>query len=218
MSKITKQNIGQICYVVKYSPLSAEGVITRTVIENVSLDSTKIKVKNNKSNSYSEWGHDHVALNHEDLMATLTQLKNEYGDVMIPSSSGCLSHDVVFCADKLIQDEYGDMHTAKIHNNQEFQVKVPYGSRAPEFPGPEGVINHLYQAWGDSALIRKYTMDKATDNWEQCPHCGSNNTAYDEIDGGGEYERLEHMYCGDCDCEWTNVYKPAKRKERYVTN
>lgn len=218
MRKITKQNIGQICYAVAYNHITAEGVIRRTVIENVSLDGTKIKVKNNNMCGSSEYGPDRIALTYEDLMSTLTQLKNEHGDVMVPSSNGYMPYAVGFCADKLIQDEYGDMHTAKDHDNCDFQVKVPYGGRTPEFPGPEGVINHLYQAWGDSALILKYNMDKATDDWKQCPHCGGSNTAYDEVDGGGDYERLEHMYCGDCDCEWTNVYEPAKRKERYLTN
>ena len=218
MSKITKQNIGQICYAVKYSDIFAEGVIRRTVIENVSLDGTKIKVKNNNMCGSSVYDPDHVALNYEDLMSTLTQLKNEYGDVMVPSSKGYMSYAVGFCVDNLIKDEYGDMHTAKDHDNCDFQVKVPYGGRIPEFPGPEGVINYLYQVWGDSALIRKHNMDKATDNWEQCPHCGGNCTEYEEVDGGGDYERLEHMSCYDCGCEWTNVYEPAKRKERYLTN
>jgi formate dehydrogenase maturation protein FdhE len=123
-----------------------------------------------------------------------------------------------FVVDELITDKYGDRRTSKSHSNDSFNIKFPYGSSVNHVMEPADIVKYLLHLWGDSALILKYNMDKATDNWEQCPHCGSNNTDYEETEGGGDHERFEYMSCRDCDCNWTNVYDPAKRKERYLDN
>ena len=216
MDKFTKNDIGKKVYFVNTKYINADGAvyINLGVIENVSVNGGYAKVLFFKDTEPEEHETSLLAKSYEGLKSIFEKLVKEDSSRKLMAYRRTLDSKCVCIADTQKTDKYGDttFYRNKTVNGKPITWKYGTSTDIGLMTVDEVctfINEHFKYPFGDI-----YTMDKATDDWWMCPHCGSSDTDIDGEYGGGDEKFTEHYSCRKCNCRWENIYDQAPRLER----
>lgn len=217
MDKFTKEDIGKPVYFIEFNQ-DRTGYVGTATIENVSIAGDKVRIVEPTHKRLKELSLDRVAKTREGFLSILSDLRDAVGAdcLLYASNSGNTPGYCSFLLDVLVADEYGDKRFSKASNHK-LAFVLKYGKTACGMLSDEEFLEYLEKIWKNK-LMSSYTMDKATDDWQQCPNCGAEETDLEDHKWRPESQQFSVFRCTECGCRWGNKYEAPKRLERKLLN
>lgn len=216
MDEFTKNDIGKKVYVVDTKYINGDGAvyIYLGVLANVSIDGACAKVLLFKDADPEELKTTSLAKSYEGLKSIFDKLVEEDPSRKLMAYRRALDSRCVCIVDKQVTDNYGDTTFCRNHNVNGKTPTWAYGTSTDKGLMTIDEVCMFINEHFKYPFGNMYTMDKATDKWWMCPHCGSSDTDIDEEYGGGDEKFTEYYSCRKCNCRWENIYDRAPRIER----
>lgn len=216
MDEFTKNDIGKKVYAVNAKYINSDGAvyINLGVLTNVSVEGDYAKVSLHKDANPEELKTALLAKSYAGLKSVFEKLLEEYPSRKLMAYIRDIDRQCICIVDRQTTDKYGDTTFCHEHRVGGENPMWKYGTSTDI-----GLMTiDEVCAFIDEHLNRPfgivYTMDKSTDNWWMCPHCGSSDTDIDEEHGGGDERFAEYYSCRKCNCRWVNIYGRAPRITR----
>lgn len=220
MDEFTKNDIGKKVYVVNTKHTNRDGAvyIKLGVIENVSIDGKYVKVLFVNDTDPEEHESEFFAKSYVGLKSIFETLVKEDPTRKLMAYCRRLDGKCICIADMQTTDKYGDTtfcYNKKVNGKP---ITWKYGTNTDKGLMTVDEVCMFINEHFKYPFGNMYTMDKATDDWWMCPHCGSIDTDIDGEYGGGDEKFTEHYSCRKCNCRWENIYDQAPRIERKLMN
>lgn len=217
MDEFTKNDIGKKVYVVNSEYINSDGEVYIKLgkIANVSVSGEYAKVLFHKDDDPEEFKTKLLAKSYTGLKSVFETLvaKDECPRKLMAYRRELDGHCICIM-DYQTTDKYGDTAFRSAHNVNGKTPTWKYGTNTEEGLMTIDEVCMFINEHFKYPFGSVYTMDKATDKWWMCPHCGSSDTDIDTEYGGGDEKFTEHYSCGSCNCRWVNIYDRAPRLER----
>lgn len=217
MDEFTKNDIGKKVYVVSSGHVSTTGQVLVNIgtVENVSIDGKCVKVLFRSDEKPEEHSSSELAKSYDGLKSLFEGLANsETEPYKLMAYRRKLDNACVCIVDTQITDKYGDTTFYHAHNVNGNTPTWKYGTNKDKGLMTVDAVCAFINEHFKYPFGSVYTMNKATNNWWMCPHCGSSDTGVDEEHGGGDEKFTEYYSCRECGCQWENIYDRAPRIER----
>lgn len=217
MDKFTKNDIGKNVYFVNPKYINSDGAvyINLCVIDNVSVEGKYAKVLLHKDSKPEEVQTTMLAKSYAGLKSVFENLMaDDSTPRKLMAYRRPLDGRCTCIMDYQVTDIYGDTTLrSAVHADGKKPVWL-YGTDKNKGLMTVDEVCTFVNEHFNYPFGAVYTMDKATDDWWMCPHCGSVDTDIDGEYGGGDDRFTEHYSCRKCNCRWENIYDRAPRIER----